>query len=397
MKALIFGITGQDGSYLAELLLEKGYEVTGVTRRVSVDTSERIYHILPQINIIEGDVTDGFSVSKIIEEYEPDEIYNLAAQSHVATSFDQVHLTSDVTYSGLVNILESIRYSARKDEIRLYQASSSEMFGKNYTVSDNARLKMQNGKVATGTNGKGLYDYEKYQDENTAFMPQSPYAVAKLGAHNMVRIYREGYGIHGSCGILFNHESERRGEHFVTRKITKWIGEYQKLRQNSVKALSGINISADHKQNPDMIYRIQSNELKMFPRLRLGNLDAYRDWGHAKDYVHAMWLMLQQEEPDDYVIATGETHSVREFLDAAFAKIGINNWDGYVIIDPEFYRPAEVDYLLGKPDKAMSKLGWSPKISFKQLAERMVDHDVKKTGLQRPSLQVIPQCCSQKR
>tara|TARA_R110000824_G_scaffold99050_2_gene236003 strand:+ start:1130 stop:2323 length:1194 start_codon:yes stop_codon:yes gene_type:complete len=397
MKALIFGITGQDGSYLAELLLEKGYEVTGVTRRVSVDTSERIYHILPQINIIEGDVTDGFSVSKIIEEYEPDEIYNLAAQSHVATSFDQVHLTSDVTYSGLVNILESIRYSARKDEIRLYQASSSEMFGKNYTVSDNARLKMQNGKVATGTNGKGLYDYEKYQDENTAFMPQSPYAVAKLGAHNMVRIYREGYGIHGSCGILFNHESERRGEHFVTRKITKWIGEYQKLRQNSVKALSGINISADHKQNPDMIYRIQSNELKMFPRLRLGNLDAYRDWGHAKDYVHAMWLMLQQEEPDDYVIATGETHSVREFLDAAFAKIGINNWDGYVIIDPEFYRPAEVDYLLGKPDKAMSKLGWSPEISFKQLAERMVDHDVKKTGLRRPSLQVVPQRCSQKR
>ena len=397
MKALIFGITGQDGSYLAELLIQKGYDVTGVTRRVSVDTAERIHHILPQINVIEGDVSDGFSVRKIIEDCEPDEIYNLAAQSHVATSFDQVHLTSDVTYSGLVNILESIRYSPRKDKIKLYQASSSEMFGKNYTVSDTARLKMQNGRVATGLNGKGLYDYEKYQDENTPFMPQSPYAVAKLGAHNMVRIYREAYGIHGSCGILFNHESERRGEHFVTRKITKWIGSYSNWKNRTHKWSVRPDPSVRKRVPDDMIGRVKNDELILFPKLRLGNLDAYRDWGHAEDYVRAMWLMLQQEEPDDYVIATGETHSVREFLDAAFAKVGIENWENCVIIDPEFYRPAEVDFLLGKPGKAKEKLGWTPNISFKQLAERMVDYDVKKTGLQRSDLQVVQKCCSQKR
>ena len=396
MKAIIFGITGQDGSYLAELLLKKEYEVIGVTRRVSVDTTTRISHILPKITIVEGDVTDGFNVNKIIQEHEPDEVYNLAAQSHVGTSFKQPNLTSDITYDGVVNILEAIRYSSRKNDIKFYQASSSEMFGKNYTISDVATLIMRNGEVETGENGKGLYEYQKYQDEDTAFMPQSPYAVAKLAAHNMVRIYRDSYGIHGSCGILFNHESERRGEHFVTRKITKWIGEYAKFASRGAAAMHGINYHGSEDISEDMIARVSHGELKLFPKLRLGNLDACRDWGHAADYVNAMWLMLQQDEPDDYVVATGETHSVRQFLDAAFARIGVSDWSNYVIIDPEFYRPAEVDYLLGRPDKAISKLGWSPKISFKQLAERMVDYDVEKKGLQRPNLQVVQKCCSQK-
>tara|TARA_R100001377_G_scaffold44654_2_gene25493 strand:+ start:1680 stop:2684 length:1005 start_codon:yes stop_codon:yes gene_type:complete len=331
-KALIFGVSGQDGSYLAELLLEKGYEVTGVTRRVSVSTTERINHILPQITIAEGDITDGFSVNKLIAEYEPDEIYNLAAQSHVGTSFKQPSLTWDITAGGVLNILEAIRYSPRKDEIRFYQASSSEMFGKNFDE---------------GFSSKGISVDMKYQDEKTEFIPQSPYAIAKLAAHHLVRTYREGYGIHGSCGILFNHESERRGENFVTRKITKWIGEF-----------------------------VRSGGDPEFPNLRLGNLDAKRDWGHAEDYVNAMWLMLQKEEADDYVVATGETYSVRDFLDAAFSRVGIEDWSDLVVIDPKFYRPSEVDHLLGIPIKAERALGWGRKVSFNDLVHRMVDSDL---------------------
>ena len=331
-KALIFGVSGQDGSYLAELLLEKGYEVTGVTRRVSVSTTERINHILPQITIAEGDITDGFSVNKLIAEYEPDEVYNLAAQSHVGTSFKQPSLTWDITAGGVLNILEAIRYSPRKDDIRFYQASSSEMFGKNFDE---------------GFSSKGISIDMKYQDENTEFIPQSPYAIAKLAAHHLVRNYREGYGIHGSCGILFNHESERRGENFVTRKITKWIGEF-----------------------------VRSGRDPEFPNLRLGNLDAKRDWGHAEDYVNAMWLMVGQKEAGDYVIATGETYSVRDFLDIAFARVGIDDWSNLVVIDPKFYRPAEVDHLLGIPIKAEKELGWKRKVSFKDLVHRMVDSDL---------------------
>ena len=356
--ALIFGISGQDGSYLAELLLEKGYTVVGVTRRVSVSTTERINHILPQITIAEGDITDGFSVNKLIEEYQPHEIYNLAAQSHVGTSFKQPSLTWDITAGGVLNILEAIRYSPRKDEIRFYQASSSEMFGKNYDEVEN----------------------KKYQDENTEFIPQSPYAIAKLAAHHLVRNYREGYGIHGSCGILFNHESERRGENFVTRKITKWIGDFEKWRSDDEYPFW-----ADSVENaPDVIYKRTSYAVEdqhfskdTFPKLRLGNLDAKRDWGHAEDYVNAMWLMLQQEEADDYVVATGETYSVRDFLDVAFAKVGIDDWSNLVVIDPQFYRPAEVDHLLGIPTKAEGKLGWERKVSFKDLVHRMVDSDCK--------------------
>tara|TARA_B100000073_G_scaffold15947_1_gene12960 strand:+ start:1581 stop:2609 length:1029 start_codon:yes stop_codon:yes gene_type:complete len=342
MKAIIFGITGQDGSYLAELLLEKGYEVIGVTRRVSVPTLNRITHILPKIKIIEGDITDAFSVSNVIKEEAPDEIYNLAAQSHVGTSFKQPSLTWDVTAGGVLNILEAIRYSGRKDDIKFYQASSSEMFGKNYNLRE------------------GLAEMIKYQDEKTPFMPQSPYAIAKLAAHHLVRNYRDSYGIFACSGILFNHESERRGEKFVTRKITKWIGEF---------VASGMDTE--------------------FPALRLGNLDAKRDWGHAEDYVRGMWEMVQHETPNDYVVATGETHSVREFLDIAFRHIGIDDWDEFVVIDPEFYRPAEVDYLLGIPAKAKRVLGWEPEISFQQLVERMVDSDVEAERLQRPDLQRV--------
>ena len=377
-KALIFGITGQDGSYLAELLVSWGYEVTGVTRRVSVSTLSRIEHILPQINIVEGDVTDGFNVSKIIEEVKPDEIYNLAAQSHVGTSFKQPSLTWDITAGGCLNILEAIRYSPRKDDIRFYQASSSEMFGKNYS---------------TDTNKKSLVGYivgngseqKKYQDESTEFMPQSPYAIAKLAAHHLVRNYRDSYGIHGSCGILFNHESERRGEHFVTRKITKWIGEFVNWKGDHKVFCRGDVISRNHDDSHAKI---------SMPKLRLGNLDAKRDWGHAEDYVYAMWLMLQQEDPDDYVIATGETYTVRDFLDATFSYVGIDKWENYVVIDPEFYRPAEVDYLLGIPVKAETELGWRRKISFQQLAERMVSHDVKEAKLLGPSVQAVQECCS---
>ncbi len=365
-KALIFGLTGQDGSYLAELLLEKGYEVTGVTRRVSVSTLARVDHLLPKINIVEGDVTDGFSVSRLIEDTQPDEVYNLAAQSHVATSFNQPSFTFDVNAVGVLNILESIRRSSRKDEIRFYQASTSEMFGKNFSerVVDYPEL---NEKVV-----------EKYQDENTAFMPQSPYAIAKLAAHHLVRNYRDGYGVHGSCGILFNHESERRGENFVTRKITKWIGEFVKWSEGAEFGSAGIELP----EHEDMV-RVYGRPLNKpeFPKLRLGNLDAYRDWGHAEDYVNAMWLMLQQETPDDYVIATGESHTVRGFLDAAFAHVGIENWEKMVVIDPKFYRPAEVDFLLGMPTKAEKVLGWERAVSFKDLAERMVDSDVEKARL----------------
>ena len=327
-KAIIFGITGQDGSYLAELLLAKGYEVVGITRRVSVPTLDRINHILQKIKIIEGDITDAFSVSNVIKEEEPDEIYNLAAQSHVGTSFKQPSLTWDVTAGGVLNILEAIRYSGRKDDIKFYQASSSEMFGKNYNLRE------------------GLAEMIKYQDEKTPFMPQSPYAIAKLAAHHLVRNYRDSYGIFACSGILFNHESERRGEKFVTRKITKWIGEFKKW------AMDCGYVSASFDGDD-----ICCNDSR-FPKLRLGNLDAKRDWGHAEDYVRAMWDMMQHTSPNDYVVATGETHSVREFLQIAFSHIGITDWEEYVVIDPEFYRPAEVDYLLGIPAKAKPDRDW---------------------------------------
>ena len=328
MKAIIFGITGQDGSHLADLLLEKDYKVVGVCRRASTDNTGRIKHILnhPSFSVFQGDITDAHSVIKVLKEHaDVDEIYNLAAQSHVAVSFKQPGLTWDITGKGCLNILQSIEDLEMRN-VRFYQASSSEMYGKNYDTDR---------------------DQNKFQNEDTKFLPQSPYAIAKCAAHHMTRLFREGYGTHASAGILFNHEGPRRGETFVTRKITKWIGEFVK---------SG--------RDPE------------FTKLRLGNLEAFRDWGYAGDYVEAMWAMLQQDQPDDYVICTGETHTIHEFLDVAFKHIGVEDWSGYVVQDPEFYRPAEVDCLRGCNNKALEILGWEPRNSFYDLVKMMVDHDV---------------------
>ena len=328
MKAIIFGITGQDGSHLADLLLEKGYEVVGVCRRASTDNTGRIKHILnhPSFKVSQGDITDAHSVIKVLKEHaDVDEIYNLAAQSHVAVSFKQPGLTWDITGKGCLNILQSVEDLGMKN-VRFYQASSSEMYGKNYDTDR---------------------DQNKFQNEDTKFLPQSPYAIAKCAAHHMTRLFREGYRTHASAGILFNHEGPRRGETFVTRKITKWIGDFVK---------SG--------RDPE------------FPKLRLGNLEAFRDWGYAGDYVEAMWMMLQQDSPQDYVICTGETHTIREFLDVAFKHVGIDDWSELVVQDPEFYRPAEVDYLRGCNDKAKKILGWEPKHSFEDLVRIMVEHDI---------------------
>jgi len=370
MKAIIFGITGQDGSYLAELLHDKGYEVIGVTRRVSVDTLQRISHILPQIKIIEGDITDAFSVSNAIKEHEPDEVYNLAAQSHVGTSFTQPSLTWDVTAGGCLNVLEGVRYSGRKEKIKFYQASSSEMFGKNFNVKK-GRLSV--GDIMCGTEGDcGI----KYQDEDTPFAPQSPYAIAKLAAHHLVRNYRDSYGIFACSGILFNHESERRGEKFVTRKITKWIGEFVRWHQENPTVFENCQLTEYENLDTDYIYTEGKSGPK-FPKLRLGNLDAHRDWGHAKDYVRAMWMMMQHDKPDDYVVATGESHTIHEFLDEAFFAMNYDGgWQDLVVIDPKFYRPAEVDYLNGVYDKIETTLGWEPEYAFEDLVAEMVEEDL---------------------
>ena len=324
--ALITGITGQDGSYLAEFLLQKQYKVIGLHRRSSVNNFERIkgFKGHKDFTLQEFDLTDPSNVITTISKYKPGEFYNLAAQSHVGTSFNQPTTTFEIDTVGVVNILEAIRNYSPKT--KFYQASTSEMFGRSYD-----------------TDKKG----EKYQDENTVLLPQSPYGVAKVASHQMVQIYREAYGIHANSGILFNHESPRRGENFVTRKITKWIGEF-----------------------------VNNGRSKDFPKLRLGNLEAKRDWGHAKDYVRAMWMMLQQPNPDDFVICTERTCTISQFLDRAFELIGIEDWTDYVVQDPEFYRPAEVEYLRGINKKARKVLGWYPAINFEDLVEDMVNSDI---------------------
>ena len=341
--AIITGITGQDGSYLAELLLKKKYNVLGIYRRTSQPNFHKLATCIgnKKFTLVEGDLCDEGFLYRLLNDHDVDEFYNLGAQSHVKTSFEQPSYTWDVTAKGVLNCLEAIRNCSIGT--KFYQASSSEMFGKNYT---------------TVYNDSGE-DPLKFQNEETAFYPQSPYAIAKLAGHHLVRNYRDSYNIFGSCGILFNHESERRGEQFVTRKITKWLGEF-----------------------------IASDKDKKFPKLRLGNLDAHRDWGHAEDYVKAMWLMLQQETPDDYVIATGMTYTIKEFLDVAFSRYDLN-WEKHVVIDPAFYRPAEVDFLRGSPKKAQEELGWFPEISFYKLVERMVSHDVAEAQLSRSSLQTV--------
>jgi GDPmannose 4,6-dehydratase len=316
-KALITGITGQDGSYLAELLLEKGYDVHGLIRRSSSFNTWRIDGVRDRLELHYGDLVDQNSLMRTLEAIEPDEVYNLAAQSHVKVSFEMPEYTTDVTAMGVLRVLDAVR--ALSPKTRVYQAGSSEMFG---LIQENP------------------------QTERTPFHPRSPYGVSKVFGHWMAVNYREGYGMHVSNGILFNHESPRRGENFVTRKITMGLAA---IRKGKVK------------------------------ELRLGNLDAQRDWGFAKDYVEAMWLMLQQEKPDDYVIATGETHSVREFLDEAFAYAGLD-WKGFVKVDPKYFRPAEVDLLLGDPSKARRVLGWQPKVTFKALVRLMVDADMEGQG-----------------
>lgn len=312
--ALITGITGQDGSYLAEFLLAKGYRVVGLTRRSSTIVTDRIAHILDKIELVSGDLLDLSSLMSALKYAEPDEVYNLAAQSFVKTSWDQPVLTAEFTAVGVTKMLEAIRLVCPK--ARFYQASSSEMFGKVQAVP---------------------------QVESTPFYPRSPYGVAKLYGHWITINYRESFGMHASSGILFNHESPRRGIEFVTRKIT---------------------------------YNVALIKAGLANELRLGNLDARRDWGFAGDYVKAMWLMLQQETPDDYVIATHETYSVQQFVEAAFARAELD-WKKYVVIDPQFCRPAEVDLLIGDPSLAKKKLGWTPETDFKALVNMMVDSDIR--------------------
>ncbi len=311
--ALITGITGQDGSYLAELLLEKGYEVYGLVRRLSTPNISRIEHISDKINLVEGDLTDQSSLNGAMMDIKPDEVYNLAAQSFVGTSWNQPVLTGDVTGIGAVRLLEAVRHFSK--EARIYQASSSEMFGK---------------------------VLEMPQNENTKFYPRSPYGCAKVYAYWIGVNYREAYGLHVTNGILFNHESPRRGETFVTRKVTR--------------AASRIKLGLQKK-------------------LFLGNLEARRDWGYAKDYVEAMWLMLQQAKGDDYVVATGESHSVRELCEVAFGHVGLD-YREFVEIDPRYYRPTEVDFLLGDPSKAERQLGWKARTSFEDLIRIMMDADM---------------------
>jgi GDPmannose 4,6-dehydratase len=383
-KAIVTGVTGQDGSYLAELLLSKGYEVVGLKRRTSTNTENRISHIdSDDFSIVECEISDSGSVYSVIENHQPHEVYNLAAQSHVKTSFDQADYTFQVNTIGVVNFLEAIRRFS--PHTRFYQASTSEMFGKNFDTY-----------IPMVADAKSTpIEPIRFQDEDTVFQPQSPYAAAKLASHHLVRIYREGYGIFGCCGILFNHESERRGEHFVTRKITKWIGDFLRWeKENTRHALTHeaerFRTSEETIGVPPGRMFIDAMRNPSFPKLRLGNVDAYRDWGHAEDYVNAMWMMMQQEKPDDYVIATGETYSVREFLIEAFKYIGIHNYEDYFVVDPEFYRPAEVEYLKGIPAKAEDSLGWQRKVSFKDLVHRMLESDISNGQEEEARSQAIP-------
>ena len=374
-KAVIFGITGQDGSYLCDLLLQKGYGVVGVIRRSSVSNTERISHRIdnPSLRLVEGDISDFVSVSSVIHDYQPDEVYNLAAQSHVKTSFDQPVYTLEVNAQGPLNILEAIRKDSPHS--KFYQASTSEMFGSSY----NEEKKSSWGGHDPEDSPENFF---RYQDEKTRFSPQSPYAIAKLAAHNFVDNYRKSYGLYACSGILFNHESERRGELFVTRKITSWIAKF-------FHWCRGIHITPAQIYDNDLDLIFSPDKITVprdrfvdaiapitLPKLRLGNLDAKRDWGHAKDYVRGMWMMLQQDIPDDYVLATGESYSVREFLDHAFGHIGLQSWEDLVYIDPKFYRPSDVEFLCGRAYKAQAVLGWEPEIDFKALVEGMVDNDL---------------------
>jgi GDPmannose 4,6-dehydratase len=316
-SALITGITGQDGSYLAEWLLEKGYQVSGMVRRASTENFQRLENLRDRIQLLQGDLLDQTSIASVLDQVRPDEVYNLAAMSFVPTSWQKPVLTAEFTAVGVTRVLDALRQACPK--ARFYQASSSEMFGK---------------------------VRETPQTETTPFYPRSPYGVAKVYGHFITVNYRESYSLFACSGILFNHESPRRGLEFVTRKITHGVAKIK---------------------------------LGLATELRLGNLQAKRDWGFAGDYVRAMWLMLQQDEPDDYVIGTGQTHTVEEFVRVAFDHVGLD-WKKHVVVDPQFYRPAEVDLLLGNPTKAQKRLGWQPKVTFEQLVTMMVDSDLALLG-----------------
>lgn len=388
-KALITGVTGQDGSYLADLLLGKGYTVFGLARRTSNDNTQRITHLLDndRFILVEGDVTDYYCLYELMREENFDEVYNLAAQSHVATSFKQPKLTWDVVAGGCMNLLNII-VSLKRDkghETKFYQASSSEMFGDMCTAEYSLGNIMKRGELIPCEKVENCI--EKFQDESTPMNPQSPYSIAKLAAHHMVRLYRESYGIQAASGILFNHCGERRGEKFVTRKITKWLGEFSKWKRNVEAQENGMTYEFGVNDN---ICSIRNNPNKepyghndswlygpQFPKLKLGNLDACRDWSHAEDAVRAMWLMLQQDTMEDFVVGSGETHTVKDFLEEAFKCIGIENYMDYVVIDEGLKRPAEVSYLRANPKKAKEKLGWVPEIDLPTLVKRMVDHDGK--------------------
>jgi GDPmannose 4,6-dehydratase len=317
-RALITGITGQDGLYLSELLLSKGYEVFGLIRGQNNPKEELVHQTVPGVTLLSGDLQDLSSLLRAMEQASPDEVYNLGAISYVAYSWEQAALTSAVTGMGVLSMLEAVRLWAHGnlDKVRFYQASSSEMFGKVQAVP---------------------------QSESTLLWPRSPYGVAKVYGHYMTINYRESYGMHASSGILFNHESPRRGPEFVTRKVSQAVARISRGLQSE---------------------------------LRLGNLDARRDWGFAGDYVEAMWLMLQQDSPDDFVIGTGETHSIRELVEVAFGHVGVDDWERHVVIDPQFFRPAEVDLLIADPAKARNKLGWKPTVAFHELVSMMVGADL---------------------
>lgn len=329
-KAFITGVTGQDGSYLAEFLLQKGYEVFGLIRRTSTVSTERVSHLLHKIRLVDGDLTDQHSLTQAIRDVQPDEIYNLAAQSFIPTSFRQPVLTGEASALGVTRMLEAARIA--KPDAKFYQASSSEMFGKAVEIP---------------------------QSETTPFYPRSPYGVAKVYGHWITVNYREAYNMFACSGIMFNHESPRRGLTFITRKIS----------------MSAACITNNLKWVPQN--EIGEPLVGKDGKISIGNLDSKRDWGFTGDYVQAMWLMLQQPKPDDFVIGTGETHSVREFLEESFKLIGKKNWQNYVKTDKRFYRPTEVDLLIADPSKARRKLNWKPKTSFKDLVKLMVEHDIK--------------------
>lgn len=378
-NVLVFGATGQTGSYLSELLIERGYHVVGVSRRSSTNNTQRLSSLLknPAFELIEGDVTDCFCIANLLNKYKPVHVYNMAAQSHVATSFEQPALTWDVTAGGCLNILEAIRTIA--PQTRFYQASSSEMFGKNFSTVYKPTQRV--GTVDVGPIDVGCFDCDefKFQDEKTPFMPQSPYAIAKLAAHHLVRNYRDSYNLFACSGILFNHESPRRGEQFVTRKITKWIGDFINWVEVQKKSLDGFEYQLSDNDN---ILSTKNHDLVFgptFPKLRLGNLDAKRDWGHAQDYAQAIVAMMHAENPDDYVVSMQETHTVREFLEVAFTYAGLGNYQDYVVVDQKFFRPAEVDFLLGDSSKIRKRLDWKPKHTFEDLVKQMVDSDIGKT------------------